>query len=312
MSRTQLSIAIPLYNEGENVPELYRRLKLIVKEQNKSYEVVFANDGSQDNTLEELVRLHKLDRNVKIVSLSRNFGHEAAVTAALDNTCGETVVLMDGDLQDAPEFIPQLLSKLDEGYDIVYAQHPRRNDSLLMRLCTWSFYLLLDKLASYKLPMDVGAFSAMRRPVVDVLSAMSERNRFVAGLRAWVGFHQTGVEYEKQARFSGRPVQTFAKLLRMGLDALFSFSYLPLRLATILGLVVTVGSFFVTLNVLYQKYIAQTAIIGWSGPMLSILIIGGAQLVMLGIVGEYLGRIYDEVKRRPYYIVSARIGFAKD
>ncbi len=309
MSKIDLSIATAVYNEEKNVEEFYRRLKKVIGSLNVSYEIIITDDGSSDSTLLKLLAIRKSDKNVKILSLSRNFGHEAAVTAALDHTSGEVVVLMDSDLQDLPEFIPQMLTKLAEGYDVVYAQHPNRKDPFVMKLFSGFFYRLLDRLASYKIPIYVGAFSAMRRPVVKVLSEMTERNRFVAGLRSWVGFRQVGILYEKQARFAGKQTQTLRKLTNMALDALFSFSYIPLRLATLSGILVAIGTFFVILNVLYQKFIVHTAIIGWAGPMLSILIVGGAQLAILGIIGEYLGRIYDEVKRRPYYIVSSKTGF---
>ena len=309
MTKTELSIAVPLYNEEKNVEELYRRLESVLAQITKNYEVVVANDGSRDQTLAKLSELVNKNNHWHVISLSRNFGHEAAVTAALDHTKGDVVVLMDGDLQDAPEFIPTLLSKMNEGYDVVFAQHDKRKDPIFKKFLFKIFYLFMDKLSSYRTPLDVGAFCAMRRPVVNVLSSLSERNRYVAGLRAWVGFRQVGVLYEKQARFAGKAPQTISKLFRMGFDAIFSFSYVPLRLTTFLGAAVMMGAFLAVLNVLYQKYIAHTAIVGWSGPMLSILIIGGAQLLILGIVGEYLGRIYDEVKRRPYYIVSEKIGF---
>lgn len=309
MKQTEISVAIPLHNEESNIAELYRRLKAVLQSLNRTYEVVLVNDGSTDATLEGLEKIRTKDKTIKIVCLSRNFGHEAAVTAALDHTTGQIVVLMDGDLQDAPEFIPSLLSKIDQGYDIVYAVHKKRSDPPFRKFLIQGFYYVIDKVASYKLPIDVGAFSAMRRPVVDILSTFKEHNRYVAGLRSWVGFRQIGVEYEKQARFSGRPPQTFRKLFKMGMDALFSFSYFPLRLATLLGMVVSFVAFLGIIYVLYQKLVAGTAILGWSSPLIAILFIGGVELIILGIVGEYLGRIYDEVKRRPYYIVSEKRGF---
>lgn len=309
MEKIELSIATLLHNEESNVAELYRRLTSTLKTLKKSHEIVVVNDGSTDGTLDQLKAIHAKDKLVKVVSLSRNFGIEAAATAALDHTSGEVVVLMDGDLQDAPEFIPKMLDKLEEGFDVVYARHPKRKDSVVKHFLSSAFYQLLDKLSDYKLPTDVGHFSAMRRPVVDILRVMSERNRFVTGLRAWVGFKQIGIEYQKHERYSGRPPQTLKKLIKMGFDALFSFSYIPLRVATLMGLLVSIGTLIVIIDVLYQKFVVNTAIIGWAGPMLSILIIGGVQLFILGIIGEYLARIYDEVKKRPYYIVSEKIGF---
>jgi len=305
----EISVAVPLYNEEKNVGELYRRLIDVLKSTGKTYEIVFVNDGSRDRTADELKKINSHDKQVKVIFLSRNFGHEAAVTAALDHTNGEIVVLMDGDLQDAPEFIPEMLKKLSDGYDVVYAQHNKRNDPTLRKILFKSFYAVMDKLSSYKLPTEAGAFSVMRRPVVDVLSSMTERNRYVAGLRSWVGFKQAAIDYEKQPRFAGVAPQTFSKLLKMGMDGLFSFSYVPLRMATYLGMLVSLGAFLAILDVLYQKLVAGTAILGWSSPLVATLFIGGVQLIILGIVGEYLGRIYDEVKRRPYYVVSEKIGF---
>ncbi len=309
MKNSDLSIAVPFYNEEKNIHEFFKRTIAVLSELKKSYEIVAVDDGSKDDTQEALLELQKKDKNIKIVSLSRNFGHEAAVTAALDNTSGDVVVLMDGDLQDAPEFIPTMLEKIDEGYDVVFAQHDKRKDPSSRKFLFKSFYYLMDKLSSYKFPLEVGAFSVMTRPVVDVLSQMTEQNRYVAGLRAWVGFKQTAVVYEKQARFAGTAPQTFTKLLKMGLDALFSFSYVPLRLATFLGLFVSLLAFLAIAYVLLQKLVFGTAILGWASPLVSTLFIGGVQLIILGIIGEYLARIYDEVKRRPYYVISKKTGF---
>lgn len=307
MTMPDLSIAVPFYNEEKNINEFFKRLLPVLTNLKKTYEIVAVDDGSSDNTLSELVELQKKHKHIKIVSLTRNFGHEPAVTAALDNTEGEVVVLMDGDLQDAPEFIPKMLEKLNEGYDVVYAQHDKRNDPALRKFFFKTFYVFMNKFSSYKVPLEAGAFSAMRRPVVDVLTSLTERNRYVAGLRAWVGFNQIGVPYEKQARIAGKAPQTFSKLLKMGLDALFSFSYVPLRIATLLGLLVSVIAFIAIINVLLQKLVFGTAILGWASPLVSILFIGGVQLIILGIIGEYLARIYDEVKKRPYYVVSKKL-----
>lgn len=309
MSQINLSIAVPLYNEEQSVTELFRRLQIVLGGLNYRYEIVMVNDGSRDKTLTILEKLRTKDKRLKIVSLSRNFGREAAVTAGLDCTSGDMVVIMDGDLQDAPEFIPSLLTKLQEGFDVVYAKHEKRHDPT-MRLALFKvFYFVLDRLSSFPIPTEVGTFSVLRRPVVNVLSGLTERNRYLSGLRAWVGFKQVGVYYEKQPRFAGKAPQTVGKLMKMGLDALFSFSYIPLRLATYLGLLVSAFAFLMILDVLYQKFFTQAAILGWASPLISTLFIGGVELLMLGIIGEYLARIYDEVKRRPYYVVAQKIGF---
>lgn len=307
--KIQHSIVVPAYNEENNLPELYRRLKAVLKAQNEIYEIIFVNDGSTDRSLEILRNLAKADKKIKIVSLSRNFGQQAAVTAGLENSSGEIVTTLDADLQDPPEFLPNFWAKLTEGYDVAYGVSTTRNDPFFRKSLFEIYYRIMNRLSSYPLPKNVGIFAVMRRPVVTILLSINEQNRWLPALRSWVGFRQVGISYEKPSRFAGQPPQTFRKLLKMGLDALFSFSYIPLKLATFLGLLVTIVAFFIGLDVVYQKYITHTAIVGWSGPILTIVIIGGAQLIILGIIGEYLGRIYDEVKRRPYYIVSEKIGF---
>lgn len=307
--KIQHSIVVPVYNEENNLPELYRRLTAVLKAQNEIYEIIFVNDGSTDRSLEILRNLAKADKKIKIVSLSRNFGQQAAVTAGLENSSGEIVTTLDADLQDPPEFLPNFWAKLTEGYDVAYGVSTTRNDPFFRKSLFEIYYRIMNRLSSYPLPKNVGIFAVMRRPVVTILLSINEQNRWLPALRSWVGFRQVGISYEKPSRFAGQPPQTFRKLLKMGLDALFSFSYIPLKLATFLGLLVTIVAFFIGLDVVYQKYITHTAIVGWSGPILTIVIIGGAQLIILGIIGEYLGRIYDEVKRRPYYIVSEKIGF---
>lgn len=310
MTKPTLSIAVPFYNEEKNISEFFRRTLAVLEKINLPAEVIAVDDGSTDGTYEELEKIRTRFKNLKIITLSRNFGHEAAVTAALDCTSGQKVVLMDGDLQDEPEFIPSLLEKLDkEGFDVAFAKHDKRSDPAARKFLFKFFYKVMNRLSSHKLPLEAGAFSAMTRPVVEELSKMTEQNRYVAGLRSWVGFKQIGVPYEKKARFAGKPPQTFSKLVKMGLDALFSFSYVPLRLATLLGLIVAFLAFLVIVNALLQKLVFGTAILGWASPLVSTLFLGAVQLIILGIIGEYLARIYDEVKRRPYYVVKGKIGF---
>lgn len=309
MKKILYSIVIPVFNEEKNIPELYKRLSKVLQKLDGEGEFIFVDDGSTDHSLEIIKKLNQQDQGVKIVSLSRNFGQQAAVTAGLGESSGEIIATIDADLQDPPELLPEFLAKIDQGYDVVYGVSKIRKDPLLRKLMFALYYQVMDHLSAYPLPKNVGIFALMRRPVVETLLSINERNRFLPALRSWVGFKQIGVPYEKPKRFAGKAPQTLEKLFKMGLDALFSFSYVPLRLATFLGVLVTIMAFFVGLNVLYQKYIAHTAITGWSGPMLSIVIIGGAQLIILGIIGEYLGRIYDEVKRRPYYIIAQKIGF---
>lgn len=307
--KIQYSVIVPVYNEEKNLFEFYRRITPVLKSQGKSYEIIFVDDGSLDKSAQVLKNLTKKDKSVKIISLSRNFGQQAAITAGLESAKGEILFTLDADLQDPPELLPQFIAKMSQGYDVVYGISKIRNDPLFRKFLFNLYYLVIEKLSAYPLPKNVGIFALMRRPVVDILLSFQEQNRWFPALRSWVGFKQVGILYEKPERFAGQSPQTFGKLFKMGLDALFSFSYIPLRLATLLGIIVTIVAFLIGLDVVYQKYIAHTAITGWSGPMLSIVIIGGAQLIILGIIGEYLGRIYDEVKRRPYFIVAGKIGF---
>lgn len=309
--KTEYSVVVPVFNEEKNLAELFRRLNSAMTGLNKTFEIIFVDDGSLDRSMNILESLARKDSRVKIISLSRNFGQQSAVTAGLEYSTGEIIITLDADLQDPPELLEQFLSKLAQGYDVVYGVSKIRHDPPLRKFLFDNYYRLMDKLSSYPIPKNVGIFAIMRRPVVENLLSFTERNRWLPALRSWVGFRQIGIPYEKPQRYAGKPPQTFPKLFKMGLDALFSFSYLPLRLATFLGLIVTMIAFFIGLDVLYQKYVAHTAIIGWSGPMLSIVIIGGAQLIIMGIIGEYLGRIYDEVKKRPYFVISKKIGFSK-
>lgn len=307
--KTKYSVVIPAYNEEKNLAELYRRLTSVLKSLDRPYEIIFVDDGSSDRSATILKSFVKKDKKIKAIFLSRNFGQQSAITAGLQSCSGEMVVTMDADLQDPPELLPEFIAKMSQGYDVVYGVSKVRKDPPLRKFLFSCYYKVMERLSSYPLPKNVGIFALMRQPVVATLLSIDEHNRWLPALRSWIGFKQTGLPYEKPPRFAGSPPQTFSKLFKMGLDALFSFSYLPLRLATVLGAGVTVMAFLIGLDVLYQKFIAHTAIIGWSGPMLSIIIIGGAQLVILGIVGEYIGRIYDEVKHRPHYIVSEKIGF---
>ena len=302
-------MVIPDFNEEVNIDELHRRLANVLEAGEKSYEIIVVNDGSKDSTLHKLVSLQKKDKHLKIINLSRNFGQQAALAAGLDASCGSVVATLDADLQDPPELLPNFFAKLDEGYDVVYGVSTKRNDPWIRKVLFEGYYQIMDRFSPVKFPRNVGIFAAMRRSVVEVLLSMQERNRFIPGLRSWIGFKQVGISYEKPKRFAGKEAQSLSKLFQMGFDSLFSFSYVPLRLATYLGLVVSFFAFLAILQVLYQKLVAGTAILGWASPLISTLFIGGVQLLILGILGEYLGRIYDEVKRRPYYVISEKIGF---
>ena len=294
-----LDAVVPVYNEEAILPELNRRLADTLGGLTYQWRVIYVDDGSRDRTPELLARFAEEDPRVGVIHLSRNFGQQLAISAGLATTEADAVVLLDGDLQDPPEVIPLLAEKWEEGYDVVFAvkRDPKR---VLFRL----FYWILRRLSSLEIPADAGNFSLMDRAVVDVINTMPERDRYVSGLRAYVGGRQIGVEFERAARYAGQPRQSPLKLMRMATDAFFAFSELPLRLATIMGFVVSGVAFLVMLNVLYQKLISGAAILGWASTMTSILFLGGIQLIAVGVIGEYIGRIYNEAKGRPAWVVG--------
>jgi len=305
----EVSVVVPTFNEEANLPTLYERLTGVLTAQGLPYEIVLVDDGSADGTLAEIEQLRRQDPRVKYLRLARNFGHQAALTAGLAHASGRAVVVMDADLQDPPEVIPELLSRWREGYDVVYAIRRHRRESVTMRVAYALFYRLLHRVAAVDMPLDAGDFCLMDRRVVDQLNALPERNRFVRGLRTWVGFRQTGVPYDRQARHAGRSQYNFWKLLRLAVDGLVSFSYVPLRVASTMGFVVSLGSLVVGLYYLILRLAGHRDPAGFAGIIISVLFLGGVQLISIGIMGEYVGRIFDEVKSRPIFIVAEKEGF---
>ena len=299
-----LEAVVPVYNEEAILPELHRRLTDTLSDLPYAWRVIYVDDGSCDRSPELLAGLADEDQRVGVVHLSRNFGQQLAISAGLAMTSADVVVLLDGDLQDPPEVIPVLIRKWEEGYDVVYAVKRERKEALPKRLLFGLFYRILRRLSNVDIPADAGNFSLMDRAVVDVINTMPERDRYVSGLRAYVGGKQIGVEFERAPRYAGQPRQSPLKLMRMATDAFFAFSELPLRFATILGFVVSGVAFLVLLNVLYQKLISGAAILGWASTMTSILFLGGIQLISVGVIGEYIGRIYNEAKGRPAWVVG--------
>jgi dolichol-phosphate mannosyltransferase len=293
-----------VYNEEAILHELNRRLMDTLEEMPYGWRIIYVDDGSRDGSGALLAGFAAEEPRVGVVHLSRNFGQQLAISAGLSMTSGDAVILLDGDLQDPPEIIPELVAKWEEGYDVVYALKRERKESLPKRLLFNLFYTILRRLSNVDIPADAGNFSLMDRSVVDVINRMPERDRYVSGLRAYVGGRQTGVEFKRAARYAGQPRQSPRKLLRMATDAFFAFSELPLRLATILGFVVSGVAFLVLLDVLYQKLISGQAILGWASTMTSILFLGGIQLIAVGVIGEYIGRIYNEAKGRPAWVVG--------
>jgi glycosyltransferase involved in cell wall biosynthesis len=308
MGFPRYSIVVPLYNEQDVLPELYRRLRAAVVRLHGPAEMVFVNDGSSDGTLGILRALQFEDKHVRIVSLSRNFGHQVAVSAGLSYAEGEAVAVLDGDLQDPPELLPEFFAKLDEGWDVVYGIRRQRRGAVLKRLSYFIFYRLLHRLADIDIPLDVGDFCVMSRRIVDQLNWLPETDRFVRGLRAWVGFRQTGIPYERDRRRAGVPKYTVAKLIQLSLDGLFSFSYAPLRWLAGVGFVLCAISFVGILVVLY-RYLFTPYVPGYTSLAILVLFFGGVQLLTGGLIGEYVGRTAQQVKGRPLYLVDELIGF---
>jgi dolichol-phosphate mannosyltransferase len=302
-----LTAILPVYNEQENLPTLITRL-IPVLESIGTYEVIFVNDGSKDSSVPIILEAREHNPRIKLLDLSRNFGHQAALSAGLSYARGQVITLLDADLQDPPESLPLLIDKWKEGYHVVYAVREKRKEGIFKRSAYHVFYRILQRVASIPIPLDSGDFCLMDRRVVDEVVRLPERNRFLRGLRSWVGFKQIGVSYERAARFAGEPKYTFTKLVKLALDGLVAFTTEPLRLATHAGGIVA------AIGVLYLIYIVISRILGissppgWTSLAAIILLVGGIQLVVLGVLGEYIGRIYEESKGRPEFIVGKSYG----
>lgn len=305
----RVSVAVPLYNEEATVPELLRRLRAALDAlPGGPHEVVFVDDGSGDRTLELLAAAATEDPRIVVVSLSRNFGHQAALTAGLDYVTGDVTVLMDGDLQDPPEAIPELLARYREGFDVVYTQRVRRKERWWLRLSYYLFYRLLAGIANLRLPLDSGDFALLSARVVAELRGAPEYHRYLRGLRTWVGFRQTAAPVEREERFSGSSKYSFTKLLGLALNGIFAFSIVPLRLAAVLGATAIVLSSAFGLYALYAKLVLARSPQGFTALTLIIVFLSGVNLLFLGVIGEYVGRVYEQVKARPVYIVARVIG----
>jgi dolichol-phosphate mannosyltransferase len=307
--RLLVSVIVPLFNEERVVPELCRRLHAALAGLDGSYEVIIVDDGSADETYARAVDEHRRDPRVKVLGLSRNFGHQVALSAALDRVRGTMTVMMDGDLEDPPELIPALIAKAGEGWDVVYAVKRSRREGLPKRLAFRAFHTLLRRVADIDVPEGAGNFSLMSERVVRVMRTMPERARYLSGLRAWVGYRQTALEFDRDERYDRRPRMSVRRLFALATDAIFGFSHLPLRLALYVGTLVSLGSLAVGLWVLYERLFTDHAITGWASTIVSINFIGGTILLTLGVIGEYVGRIYDEVKSRPLYVLRDEVGF---
>ncbi|MEN6313044.1 MAG: glycosyltransferase family 2 protein [Clostridiaceae bacterium] len=307
------SIVIPAYNEELVVQETYKRLKTVMDSINEPYELIFVNDGSKDNTAAIIRKLCETDERVKLVDFSRNFGHQLASTAGMDYSSGDTIVLIDADLQDPPELIPEMIRKWREGYEVVYGVRIKRiGETFFKKLTAKLFYRFMKSMTEVDMPLDTGDFRLIDRKVCNALKAANEKNRYIRGLISWLGFKQIGIEYVRDKRFAGETKYPLKKMIKFAFDGITSFSYKPLRLATYFGTVISGLSFLYLLVVLFQRLFTDDTVAGWASILAVSLFFNGIILIILGIIGEYIGRIYDEVKGRPLYIVRETININTD
>ncbi|SEU29443.1 glycosyltransferase family 2 protein [Paenibacillus sp. NFR01] len=309
MDKVRYSIIIPMYNEEAVIQETYRRIKKVMDHTGESYELLFVNDGSTDNCAAMIEEYSYWDGSVKLIDLSRNFGHQIAITAGMDYAAGDAIVIIDADLQDPPELILDMISEWRKGYEVVYAKRvKRRGESLFKKWTASAFYRILRYCTDIAIPVDTGDFRLIDRKVNDQLKRLPERNRFVRGLVSWVGFRQKAIEYERDERLAGETKYPLKRMIKLSLDGITSFSTKPLKLAGVLGGLLSVSGFLYLMYVLYMAIFTDSAVKGWASMTGISLVFNGFVLLMLGILGEYVGRIYDETKGRPLYIVQEVYG----
>ena len=309
----RLSMAIPLHNEETVLPELLRRARAVLDQiAGGPHEIVFVDDGSADRTFAILEEAARQDSRVRAISLSRSFGHQAALTAALDHVTGDAAVVMDGDLQDVPEAIPQFVERFQQGYDVVYAQRVRRKEPWPLRLCYFVFYRIMAKLSDVRLPLDSGDFGLMSRRVIDQVRRMPEHHRYLRGMRSWVGFRQTGVPVEREKRHSGKSKYSLSRLVKLATDGMFAFSIVPIRAAALLGAVAIGVSILYVFYALYIRFFLNQSPQGFTALIAAVTFLSGVLLFFLGVIGEYVGRIYEETKARPIYVVDRVAGALKN
>lgn len=301
-----ISVVVPIYNEEGNIPQMYERLTKVLSEICSSYEIIFVNDFSKDNSLQLIKELSSKDKSIKYISFSRNFGHQVAVSAGLDYSKGQAVAIIDGDLQDPPELIKEMYAKYKGGYKVVYAKRSARKGVNIFKKSAYKlFYRILDKLTDIKIPLDTGDFRLIDRVIVKHLQQMPERNKFIRGQIAWIGYKQTFVEYVRDARFSGETGYSFSKLMKLAIDGITGFSSRPLKFASNMGIIVSLFSFCIIVYALISQYFLNTPPLrGWTSMIISFSFIGGVQLITIGIIGEYISRINNDVRKRPLYIVE--------
>lgn len=305
MTNPVITIIAPIFNELENIPELYHRMREVMSSVGETWELILVDDGSRDGSTDMIRKLAETDDHVRPVIFARNFGHQIAVTAGLDYSRGDAVIIIDADLQDPPEVILDLIAKWREGYEVVYAVRKEREGETWFKKTTASlFYRIIYKITDVKIPLDTGDFRLLDRKVVNIMSKMRERHRFLRGMASWVGFKQIGVEYKRAARFAGVTKYPFNKMLKLALNAVTSFSYVPLQIATYIGFIAAALSIISIPVVIVLRLVGTIQLTGQATTLIMVLFLGGVQLISLGIIGEYIGRIYDEVKGRPIYVVA--------
>ena len=300
-----ISVIVPVFNEEKNLRTLFERIVNSLKTTGSEFEIIYINDGSRDNSLSVIKHLANQYSYVKFINFSRNFGHQIAVSAGLDMCSGSQAVIIDADGQDPPELIPELYNKLNEGYEIVFARrNKRKGESIFKKLTAKIFYRILSSLTSVDIPLDTGDFRIINRKVIEQIKKMPEKQKFLRGQMAWLGFRQASVEYNRDERLNGKTGYTIRKMLRLATDGITSFSNFPLRLATISGFLCAFAGFLLILYTLYSRFILKDYEKGWSSLMITIIFLGGIQLIGIGIIGEYISRIYDNIRNRPLYIVD--------
>ncbi len=304
-----LSVVIPIFNEEETLPALFDRLSSSLGALGETFEVILVNDGSRDGSERMLREFTARDPRFRSVHFSRNFGHQTAITCGYDHSRGSAVIAMDGDLQDPPEVLAGMIARWREGYDVVYAVRQKRKENVFKRTAYKTFYWLLRRVSYLDIPLDSGDFSLIDRRVIEILHSMPERNRFVRGLRTWAGFRQIGYEYARDARFAGQSKYSLGKLMKLAFDGLVSYSYVPLRLVSNMGLFVSMTALAYMAYLVLARIFVGAPIAGWTSTVVIVLFLGGVQLLSLGVIGEYVGRIFEEVKHRPHYVVRDRVGF---
>lgn len=303
-SSRELSVVVPVYNEAPVLAEFHRRLSIVLNSLGSSSEVIYVNDGSTDATLDGLTALREADERVAVIDLSRNFGKEIAITAGLDGATGDAVIVIDADLQDPPELIPKLIERWREGHDVVYAQRSRRHgETLGKRVTAHLFYRVIRRMGSVRIPADTGDFRLLSRRAVEALSRLQERHRFMKGLFSWIGFSQVAVPYERDPRYAGTSKWSYWQLWNFAVEGITSFSTLPLKLATYVGLTTAIGSLIYGVWIILQKILIGNPVPGYPSLMVVILFLGGIQLITLGLIGEYLARVFNETKQRPLYLI---------